>query len=218
MNETLLDVKLQKQKMDILIKTPFFQAVSAASEEKEFNYQELYKGFTYKILELCNATDMNFTDMIFTLHHTNIELTALQEITEEKNTETLLYIKKAVLFTQTGIDYLNSSQSLENRSSEKPAVVHSKIKKWSAKIIHLVEIVYALDTMKCVDDGDGTLEELSAYISRHWGVEIKNCFNAYVDIKKRKGESRTYFLDELSRRLNERMRQDDEKYLSLSGK
>lgn len=204
--------------MDILTETSFFQAVSAASEEKKINYQELYKDFTCKILELCNATDMNFSNMIFTLHHTHIELVALQEATDEKSAETLLYIKKAMLFTQTGIDYLKSSQLLENKASVKPAVVHSKIKKWSAKIIHLVEIVYALDTMKCVDNGDGTLEDLSDYISRHWGVEIKNCFNAYVDIKKRKGESRTYFLDELSRRLNERMRQDDEKYLSLSGK
>lgn len=204
--------------MDILLETPFFQAVSAAGGKNDLNYKELYKDFTYKILELCNATDMNFTDMVFTLNHTNIELAALQESAEAKSEETLLYIKKAQLFTQTGIGYLNSSQSLENRTSEKPAVAHSKIKKWSAKIIHLVEIVYALDTMKCVDNGDGTLEDLSDYISRHWGVEIKNCFNAYVDIKRRKGESRTYFLDELSRRLNERMRQDDEKYLSLSGK
>lgn len=204
--------------MDILLETPFFQAVSKAGGKNDLNYKELYKDFTYKILELCNATDMNFTDMIFTLNHTNIELGALQESTEEKSEETLLYIKKAQLFTQIGIDYMKNSQILENRTSEKPTVVHSKIKKWSAKIIYLVEIVYALDTMKCVDNGDGTLEDLSDYISRHWGVEIKNCFNAYVDIKKRKGESRTYFLDELSRRLNERMRQDDEKYLSLSGK
>lgn len=204
--------------MDILIKTPFFQAVSEADNKKKDSYQELYKDFTRKILELCNATDMNFTDMIFTLNHTSIELNALQESAEEKSTETLLYIKKAILFTKIGIDYLNSTQLLESRMHEKPAAVHRKIKKWSAKIIHLVEIVYALDTMKCVDDGDGTLEELSDYISRHWGVEIKNCFNAYVDMKKRKGESRTYFLDELSRRLNERMKQDDEKYLSLSGK
>lgn len=204
--------------MDILLETPFFQAVSEAGGKNDLNYKELYKDFTYKILELCNATDMNFTDMIFTLNHTNIELTALQESAKEKSEETLLYIKKAQLFTQTGIDYMKSSQVLENRTSEKPAVAHSKIKKWSAKIIHLVEIVYALDTMKCIDNGDGTLEDLSDYISRHWGVEIKNCFNAYVDIKRRKGESRTYFLDELSRRLNERMRQDDEKYLSLSSK
>ena len=36
-------------------------------------------------------------------------------------------------------------------------------------------------------------------------------YDAYTDIKHRKGESRTYFLDKLRERLNLRMQRDDEK-------
>lgn len=41
----------------------------------------------------------------------------------------------------------------------------AKIRKWTANIVDIVEIIYALDTYKCVDDGDDTLEGLS---DLHW--------------------------------------------------
>lgn len=83
--------------------------------------------------------------------------------------------------------------------------------KWTGKICHIVELIYAFDTMRCINDGDCKIEELAAYLGEIFGVEIKNCFNTYVDMKKRQGDSRTYFLDDMSRRLNERMNRDDEK-------
>lgn len=83
--------------------------------------------------------------------------------------------------------------------------------KWTGKIVDLVEIIYALDTQKCVGDGKVNIEELAAYIGQVFGVEIKNCFKSYSDIKRRKDENRTYFLKDLGDGLNKRMTQDDEK-------
>lgn len=85
---------------------------------------------------------------------------------------------------------------------------------WTGKIIELVELVYALDTCKCVDNGKVNIEVLAEYMGYVFGIDIKHCFNAYMDIKKRKGDSRAYFLDELSKKLNERMVGDDIKIRS----
>ena len=38
----------------------------------------------------------------------------------------------------------------------------------------------------------------------------KDCYRFYTDIKRRKNESRTYFLDRMQEKLNERMLRDDE--------
>ncbi len=55
--------------------------------------------------------------------------------------------------------------------------------------------------------------ELAAFFSSQLGVKInaRNCYDAYLDIKRRKNDSRTYFLDRMRERLNLRMQRDDGK-------
>ena len=49
------------------------------------------------------------------------------------------------------------------------------------------------------------MEELADTLSEIFGVEIKNCYNVYMNIKHRKDDSRTYFFDELREKINKRM-------------
>ena len=55
----------------------------------------------------------------------------------------------------------------------------------------------------------GCVEELADALSEIFGVEIKNCYNVYMNMKRRKDDSRTYFLDELREKLNKRMVESD---------
>lgn len=80
---------------------------------------------------------------------------------------------------------------------------------WTGKIVDLVELLYALDTCNCINDGEIGVEELADVFSEVFGVEIKNCYNVYMNIKFRKSEGRTYFLDELREKLNKRMVESD---------
>ena len=70
-----------------------------------------------------------------------------------------------------------------------------------------------LDELGCINDGQNNIKELPAFFGSLLGLEIKDrhCYDAYLDMKRRKNESRTYFLDKLSERLNLRMQRDDEK-------
>lgn len=56
---------------------------------------------------------------------------------------------------------------------------------------------YAFDTCNCIDDREIGVEELADIFSEIFGVEIKNCYNVHMNMKHRKDDSRTYFLDEL---------------------
>ena len=81
--------------------------------------------------------------------------------------------------------------------------------RWTGKATDLVELLYALDTCDCINDGEIGVEELADALSEVFGVEIKNCYNVYMNMKRRKDGSRTYFLDELREKLNKRMVESD---------
>ena len=66
---------------------------------------------------------------------------------------------------------------------------------WTGKATDLVELLYALDTCDCINNGKIGVEELADALSNIFGVEIKNCYNVYMNMKRRKDDSRTYFLD-----------------------
>ena len=76
---------------------------------------------------------------------------------------------------------------------------------WTGKATDLV----ALDTCNCINNGEIGVEELADALSEIFGVEIKNCYNVYMNMKRRKDDSRTYFLDELREKLNKRMVESD---------
>lgn len=80
---------------------------------------------------------------------------------------------------------------------------------WTGKVVDLVELLYALDTCNCINNGEIGVEELTDIFSEIFGVEIKNCYNVYMNMKRRKDDSRTYFLDELREKLNKRMVDSD---------
>ena len=51
---------------------------------------------------------------------------------------------------------------------------------WTGKIVDLVELLYALDTCNCINNGEIGVEELAEVLSNIFGVEIKNCYNIYM--------------------------------------
>lgn len=57
------------------------------------------------------------------------------------------------------------------------------------------------------------MNELAGFFSEIFGIRLdaRNLYDAYADIKHRKNDSRTYFLDKMRERLNLRMQRDDEK-------
>ena len=81
--------------------------------------------------------------------------------------------------------------------------------RWTGRATDLVELLYALDTYGYINDGEIGIEELADAFSEILGVEIKNCYNVYMNMKHRKDDSRTYFLDDLREKMNKRMVESD---------
>jgi len=78
------------------------------------------------------------------------------------------------------------------------------------QVMPIVGVVYGIDEMGCINNGNMPLKQLAPLLYKIFGVESKDCYRFYTDIKRRKNESRTYFLDRMQEKLNEKMLRDEE--------
>ena len=77
--------------------------------------------------------------------------------------------------------------------------------KWSSSSFELVEQVYGINEMRSINNGEAPIYELVAFLGAFFGIDIRDCYSAYYDMKRRKNESRTYFIDKMPELLNKKM-------------
>ena len=161
--------------------------------------QNASDNFILKIIALCDA-ERDLVSLFRTLRYTRFCLQPLQRGDsmdgEGKNVSELLFV------IDTELELVKMQmQGLLPTLPVKPA----KKLCWTGKATDLV----ALDTCDCINNGEIGVEELADALSEISGVAIKNSYNVYMNMKRRKDDSRTYFLDELREKLNRRMVESD---------
>ena len=58
-------------------------------------------------------------------------------------------------------------------------------------------MIYGISEMGCINNGNIQLNEHAPMLYSFFGVSSKDCYRFYTDIKRRKNDSRTYFLDKM---------------------
>lgn len=173
--------------------------------------EELFREFNKALQSFCNE-EQDRIAIFRTLRYTRIRLHVLrkylpQEKDSARNTQSR-FLDIAIGYINTELDLLRRY----DRRQEEP-IQSEPAHRWTGSLVELVEIIYALNETGCINDGQNDIKDLAAFFGSLFGMEIKvrNCYDAYLDMKRRKNESRTYFLDKLRERLNLRMQRDDEK-------
>lgn len=166
--------------------------------------------FADTLIELCNKNIDDIT-IFRLLNYTRVRLYALRnypDISDESST-TLFNRSLEVI-----VGYIDTELKLLTcpRNQNKYHIA-APVFRWTGSLVELVEIIYALDEIGCINDGQNDIKDLAAFFGSQFGMEIKvrTCYDTYLDIKRRKNDSRTYFLDRMRERLNLRMQRDDEK-------
>lgn len=188
----------------ILTNTEFFNRINSNE------YQELstaYNDFIARVIKHCHSA-ADIKHIAVALMYAEIEL-QFQQVQDDS--EMSVYIQKALAFVKkmqrhlsaiaTQVPPLNPSSNEKNNS---PAL------QWTGNAIDLVEMIYGISEMGCINNGNIQLNELAPMLYAFFGVNSKDCYRFYTDIKRRKNDSRTYFLDKMQVKLNEKMRRDDE--------
>ncbi|WP_278996004.1 RteC domain-containing protein [Alistipes finegoldii] len=172
--------------------------------------EDLFREFE-KILQSFCEEERDRTAIFRTLRYTRIRLCVLREYLHDKDAATRntqgRFLDIAIGYINTELELLHrySTMALERRP-ENPY-------RWTGTLVELVELIYGLQEARCIDDGRNDIKALTSFFGKLFGLEIKvrNCYDAYLDMKRRKNESRTYFLDKMRERLNLRMQRDDVK-------
>ena len=172
--------------------------------------EELFRDFDNTLRTLCDEGD-DRKAVFRTLRYARIRLHVLcgyisKEETPESNTQ--------IRFLHIVIGYIDTELEILTRYGDTyPSKPHVCKRRWTGAVVELVELIYALHEMKRIDDGEIAMNELAGFFGELFGIRLdaRSLYDAYTDIKRRKSESRTYFLDKLRERLNLRMQRDDEK-------
>ena len=172
-----------------------------------------YMAFATQVIELCNSMDASHT--VIALAYIEIELQhhPVRLLSEERK-EAATYICKALSFVRKMQKYLSTTQvpplsairTSANNTTESP----TSSLQWTGNTLDLVELIYGLDEMGCINNGETSLKELSAALYEFFGIKTKECYRYYSAIKLRKNASRTYFLDKMLTKLNEKIRHDED--------
>ena len=129
---------------------------------------------------------------------------------QDTGTHHSVYVRKALAFVRKMLKHismphsqvppLSSIPSQDEKKNDIPADAPSM--RWTGKASDLVELIYGVSEMGCINGGEASLKEIAAYFYKVFGVQAKGCYNIFGDIKMRKNESRTYFLDRAAEKVD----------------
>lgn len=136
------------------------------------------------------------------------------------NGEISQFVRKALTFVRKIQKYLTTNNipqvppltSIPETPKKEKASVPAL--RWTGNAIDLVEMIYGIHEMGCINGGEIPLKQLAPILYSFFGVETKDCYRFYTDIKRRKTISHTHFLEQMQARLNERIRRDEEAELN----
>ncbi|MDO5384883.1 MAG: RteC domain-containing protein [Rikenellaceae bacterium] len=191
-----------------LTESDFFRFVSQNTEVADI--QAAYDEFSQTIFRsYVEAGDPH--RLLFALIYAEVELQSLHDTLSGGKDGAAAYLKKALALVRRMLENLQAQ--VPPLSTAQKSDIQPPPFRWTGTLIELVELIYGLQEIGCINDGEASINELTGYLGKLLGVEIKDilCYNTYANIKHRKNESRTYFLDKMRERLNLRMQRDDAK-------
>ena len=190
-------------KYSILTETAFFRA---AQEGNAVNMTANYGDFIEKVVEVSSCQDgkpVAFAILSYTL----IELRTLLD-GNPKGKDAIENAVSLIGDMQKMIGQIPMSEMKQPKNPKAEV-------KWTGDIVNLVELVYGLVEMGCVNDGNVSIEKLGNALFGLFGLEPKPYSRAYTTIKRRVKDNggRAYFLTEMHKQLEERIDQDVHLYL-----
>ena len=184
-----------------LTKTKFFKMIGG---DAEINPNMAYQEFIMQVIELCKQTDEGYKAVALTYAET--ELHFVRGVPEDID----LCAKKALAFVQKMLRLTTAGREF---SFTKETVLTEPIMQWTGKKADFVELVYGLQTMGVINDGNISVRDLLGFLNQVFGdlIPFEQCYGTYQAIKRRKLTARAAFLESMMQGLHNRMAEDDKR-------
>lgn len=190
----------------ILTGTTFFQYINTqTSGEADLQaLQNAYNDFVASVINLCQSSEFKSNASIaFIFAETELQYHHLLSVGNVG-----IYIKKALAFLRKMMRHYS-----EMPPPQVTTLDEKQCLKWTGSVVEMVEMIYGFDELRCINNGEFGIKEMLSRFGKIFGMNLNDtqCYNTYKDMKRRKNDSRTYFFDKLSEKLNDRMDRDDER-------
>ena len=197
-----------------MTETEFFRLID--NPESRNGLSAAYNEFVATVISLCTGA-ASPCHPLPALSYAETEL-QYHKALQDTGTHHSVYVRKALAFVRKMLKHISMPHnqvpplsfipSKDEKKDDIPA--DAPPMRWTGKASDLVELIYGISEMGCINNGKMPLKQLAPLLYKIFGVESKDCYRFYVDIKRRKSESRTYFLDRMQEKLNEKMLRDEE--------
>ena len=182
-----------------MTETEFFRLIDNPGSRTGLN--AAYNEFTMAVVSLCTGA-ASPCHPLPALSYAETEL-QYHKALQGTDTDYGVYVRKALALPHSQVPPLSSIPSKDEKKNDTPA--DAPPMRWTGKASDLVELIYGVSEMGCINGGEASLKEIAAYFYKVFGVQAKGCYNIY------KNESRTYFLDRAAEKVNRRMLLDEER-------
>ena len=196
----------------LLADTEFFRRINEAGD---CNMETAYMAFANQVIELCGSIHASHTAIALAYIEIELQHHPVRLLSEDRK-EAAAYIGKALSFVRKMQKFLTTPQVPPLISNIHPTHITAaksetpKSLQWTGNTLDLVELIYGLSEMGCIDNGETPLKVLAPALYEFFGLDTKECYRYYSAIKLRKNPSRTYFIDKMQKKLNEKIRRDEE--------
>ena len=169
----------------ILAETEFFALINGAGNGN--NMEAAYNGFVESVISLCYGNG-NSADAAIAMAYAENELQHHHTLYEDSENSVNLFVRKALSFIRkmqkhAAADHiqvppLSAIRTSTNNTTENPA---SPLQ-WTGNAIDLVELIYGIDEMGCINNGNMPLKQLAPLLYKIFGVESKDCYRFYTAV------------------------------------
>lgn len=102
-------------------------------------------------------------------------------------------------------DQINGLKKKKNKDE----INHKSKLHWSGSKTDLAELIYALHSIKIINNGNTDIKEITAELGKIFNIELnESIYRSYIDIKNRKN-SKTKFIDNLSENFNKKIQEEE---------
>ncbi|MEN6363366.1 MAG: RteC domain-containing protein [Bacteroidales bacterium] len=108
-------------------------------------------------------------------------------------------------------NYLNAElvkEDLPNNHQFDNSNIQKVKAKWTGSKVALVELIYAFNTSKCINNGKSDLKRMTSYVENLFDIDLGDVYRTFIEIRNRKG-NRVQCLDDLRNKLIARMDEVD---------
>lgn len=192
-----------------LTETEFFKRIVNGNEISQADMQVQFEQFVANTMTLCHSSK-NVNATYAALAYTETELSY---IVRSSGSVVDTFVNKAQSFIRKMMRHLTHSahHHVAHSYSGSPNIEAPPKMRWTGKVSDLVEIIYGIVESKSINEGETPLKDIAKYIYDVFDVKAKDCYRIYNDMKLRKNDSRTYFIDKMGEMVNRRMDEDEER-------